>query len=232
MSTEYHKIFQGKVLGKSTNPVVPHPEHKEQAVTEELVHIEHKLVRPTEEKPLLPHRKPHYNVLYNSLGVSDELVSVADNFATGNFSPVASPGAVTQTVTATNPIHLNLSQWPGAISCYPVIRSFHVGQSANVSDVLQFIFFDNSGNPIPLCIYDVSNSASQNYNLGYICPSAVTDVGNQTLGQIVATTINGTVTTPTIYWMLGISFVYLIPAIRGYEMELPSNGQHPFHYSS
>lgn len=136
MSNRYGDIAD-KFVGKRANPSSPQPQHKEKPDTENLIrHTEHeKLPHHIEEvKPLIPHRKPHFNVLYGSLGTENGWRYTIDNYATGSFTSGAVNVPVLTPVTLAQAQTWKLMQWPGAVNMYLCLRRFSIAPY-QVSDI-------------------------------------------------------------------------------------------------
>ena len=226
----YHKIFEGKVHGKSPNPMIPKPEAKEHPVTEVLTHEEPKHFRPLEEKPIIPHKKPHYNILYGSLGTEGGWRYVIDNFAVGTVTTIAGQTVATK-INLALVQNWRLDIWPGAVSMYLVLRRFSMAlQTATLATLgaVDVQFVDSGGQVIPLG--DFISNAGTVQDMAIVCPTPITDPSNLQAGTLnVALSAGATV--GTYNFQLGFAGAFLIPALRGYELELANSAQHPFHHS-
>jgi len=213
--------------GKTANPAIPKPERKERPVTEKLVEEEpkHPIVR--EVKPPTPHRKPHYNELYGSLGVKESWRYEVNNYAIGTLTTVAG-SPVSVPITMAQVQNWRLSQWPGAISFFLVLRKFSIAPQTAVFATLGEIevrFQDTGGYVLPLGV-SVSSSM-QASDQSTLLPTPLADPSNLQVGSLIVT-LNAGATVGTYSYQLGFSGAFLVPALRPYELEI-ANVHSPHH---
>ncbi len=220
-------------INHRTNPFIPKPAHKEVPFEEELVHDppQHAAIHTLKQD--IPVLVPRYNTLYDSYRSKQAWANSADGEAEGTVTTVAG-------VAVTVPVALNLppntqspnwrlEQWPGGTLLYLIIRSFSIGpQTATFATqgAINVLFIDQFGNLAPLGV--IPNNAFSNLQLvPVILPGAITDSGQQkSLGQL-SFTLNAGATVGAYAWQLGFSVAYLLPALKGYDLE--RIGEHVTH---
>jgi hypothetical protein len=207
-------------------PQIPRPEPKEKPVVEQLVHPEaspttharQKMVKPFEVTP-----EAKFNRLYGSLRTEGGWEHVVDNYAKGGITTVAA-ATVTANVTLalTNP-ETRLLRWPGAVQLYLCIRSFALGLSTATLATLGSldVYYQDliGGQIIPLGSIQ-SNDEINLQNVNILIPTPVTDAGAlaNPIGQLQVALSSGA-TVGTYVWQMGFSYAYLLPAIKGYEIQ-------------
>jgi hypothetical protein len=207
-----------------TNPFIPKPEHKEIPVVEELTETHHHGA-PHTMKQDIPILVPRYNTLYDSYRSKQAWANSADGEAEGTITTVAG-SAVTVPVALNLPANTQspnwrLEQWPGGTLLYLIIRSFSAGpQTATFATqgAINILFIDQFGNLAPLGV--IANNSFSNIQLTpMILPGAITDSGQQkSLGQL-SFTLNAGATVGTYAWQIGFSVAYLLPSLKGYDLE-------------
>ena len=133
-------LFRGKVPYQF-RPGVPTPKPQANKVPEELLVTREHLpldTRPRMHKPHEMVRVPNYNELYGFNSTIGGWRYTIDASVSGTITAVAGT-TVSQAVVLAEPQLLRLSQWPGAINAYLVIRQFGIitvngnTQSTNVN---------------------------------------------------------------------------------------------------
>lgn len=162
---------------------------------------------------------PQLNALYGTIKTRDGWRYVIDNYITGTITTVANT-AVNTTIKLTLAPNLFLSRWPGAISCFLVLRSFSMAPQSAITTVgaIDVLYQDTiGGQNIP--IGDFVSNSSINNNMSILIPTPITDPSNTSVG-IVTTTLTGTTPTVSAYnYQIGFSFAYLLPTLDGYMQE-------------
>jgi len=215
-----------------TNPFIPKPVHKEIPNTEELIHDPPQHAAPHVLKQDIPVLVPNYNYLYDTLRSRDAWENSADGYANGTVTTVAG-SLVTSPVVLTLPANTQspnwrLQQWPGGTLLYLFIRSFSMGpQTATFATQgeIDVVFIDQFGNPAPLGV--IPNNSFFNETPGVLLPSPITDSGQQTRLGNLSCTLNAGATVGTYSWQMGFSCAYLLPALKGYNLE--RIGEHVTH---
>lgn len=212
-------------------PRIPLTEHEEHPNTEILI-------QPDQNPALHPHRhdkrpevvKPYENVLhpemnrlYGSLRVEDGWEKVVDNYSNGSLTTVAGQVVQSSVKLLTPAPETRLSRWPGAVQLYLCIRSFSFALSTATlatQGSLDVYYQDTiGGQTIPLG----SMASTDELNLldvHYLIPTPITDAGLLTnaIGNIQATLSAGA-TVGTYIWQLGVSYAYLLPTNKPYDVQ-------------
>lgn len=203
-----------------TNPWIPKPPHKEEITHEELVN-EHPHTPPHMLKHDIPMLVPRYNEFYDTFRTRRGWRYAADAYANGTVTTVAGSTVnidVDLNQTSQSP-NWRLEQWPGGTLLYPVIRFFSMGpQTATFATQgeIDVVFTDDFGNPTPLGV--VPNNAFFNNNNDTILPGPITDTGQTGIGTL-SFTLNAGATVGTYSWQLAFAAAYLLPSIKGYDLE-------------
>jgi hypothetical protein len=205
-----------------TNPFIPKPAPKEIPDTEELVEHEHRIIHTLKQD--IPILVPNYNTLYDTLRTKQAWQFSADGYANGTVTTIANT-LVTSPVVLTLPANTQspnwrLQQWPGGTLLYLFIRSFSMGpQTAAFATQgeIDVVFVDQFGNSAPLGV--VPNNAFFNDLPGILLPSPITDTGQQDELGDISFTLNSGATVGTYSWQIGFSCAYLLPALKGYNLE-------------
>jgi hypothetical protein len=234
-------LFVGKPHKGQSNPAIPEVEDKEIAVSEKLTQID---VLPTpeeiervarehwktvdkrllESKPYHPIMVPKLNELYSTLRTGGDWRYCIDNYAIGQFTPVA--GATIQ-VPVTMAIALDnkrLSQWPGSTQLYLCMRAYaHTPVVQTLATVvgMTVIFQDNSGMGVPVGA-NLSNVPQNTQNL-ILFPSPIVDAGMLTVGNLLVK-LEATGTVTTYDYMLAFSYAYLMASDTPYERPIDTKG--------
>lgn len=203
-------------------PAIPMPDRKENLAVEELVTKPEKIELAEREaakisgidvKPLEYFYHPEYNILYGSLRTEGGWRYTIDNIATGNVTTIA--GAVTASpVSLAIPPFTRISQWPGAVQAYLVIRHFCVAPSTATfatAGELEVQYVDSIGGfIIPLA--DIINSQSFNsLDNTILIPTPITDPSVKAVGTLNFALSAGA-TVGTYLWQMGFAYAYLLPA--------------------
>jgi hypothetical protein len=160
---------------------------------------------------------PHFNTIYDSLYTEKGWRYVANGFADGTFTPVAG-ATINVSVNLAIAPNLALTQWPGAIHAYWVIRYFACApQSAPATNgTLEVLFFDKSGFA-PLGVYQAS-TGGQNSN-DTIMQNPIADPDTLAVGTLAITLQPGGAS-PVVYtWHIGFGVAYLLPTSEPYAHE-------------
>lgn len=205
-----------------TNPFIPKPAPKEIPDTELLVEHEHHTLHTLKQD--FPVLVPNYNNLYDTLRSKQAWQVSADGYANGTVTTVAGT-LVTSPVVLTLPANTQspnwrLQQWPGGTLLYLVVRSFSMGpQTATFATQgeIDVVFVDQFGNPVPLGVVP-NNNFVNTFPLALL-PSPITDTGQQDELGDISFTLNAAATTGTYSWQIGFSCAYLLPALKGYNIE-------------
>jgi hypothetical protein len=173
---------------------------------------------------------PNYNVLYDSLGTTEAWENSGDAYASGSITTVANGNAVSPVnISGKMVVPFKTNMWPGAVQVYVCIRSFAVAPRALPTNLgsVAFYYLDSTGISVPLGI-GMSNTAFSS-TPSVLIPSPLTDMpSNGVIGNIQATLTGTTPDTGTLDWQIGISFAYLLPAKKGYEVESFEHDQEVF----
>lgn len=168
---------------------------------------------PTEHAPR-GHNMPRFNTLYDSLRTSSSAWRfIADVQASGSVA-VTGAGLFTAAVTLPSAPVLRLSQFPGGTQLYLAVRSIGIAPSVATATGAISVYLTSGADTVPLA--ELSASSAYNAALTAILPTPITDTwsgGSQgpTLGTLNVLCQTGFTGTPTYYWRLGFSFVYLLP---------------------
>lgn len=191
----------------------------------------------TEQKIVIP----RFNRLYGTLRAEDSWKYMQDGYATGNITTIAST-QVQSKVSLTGPStgqglapFFRLEQWPGAVSCHLVIRSFGIAPQTALVTIgeLECLFQDQFGTIVPLG--EFLSSTGGNFNGDIILPTPITDPGAQNaqqgLGNLQITLNPGGGSTATYNWSMGFAVVYLLPTQYGYEVLKNEEWESRAHYA-
>lgn len=158
-----------------------------------------------------PHA-PEFNILYDVFKSNEAYDKVI--LATAHNTWVVGTTLAPQTVTLDVPLPITalFNQFPGGIQVYPVLLMFSFGQSVTTATGEYSIAFIPQGGDFqyPLGEYSAGQPSINNY-MRHIIRAAITDPGQQVMGQINITT-NAVVGTPSIFWRMGFGFAAFIPA--------------------
>lgn len=206
------------INGKKAVPFIPRPEKKEEPVHEELVQNVDKRKSIHMVKTDNPILVPRYNVLYDSFSSKQAWNMTADGYVNGSLTTVAN-STVSAAVALSSDPKWRLEQWPGGVQLYPVLRWFSVcciTATLVTEGGIRATFTDTAGNVIPLGCF----RSLENVNIIHttILPTSITDPGRQTLGTIDFFLSSGA-TVADYMWQLGFSAAYLLPAMKGYDIE-------------
>jgi hypothetical protein len=211
-----------------TNPFIPRPAKKEVPFSEDLVTPEHphQIHTMKQDVPILV---PNYNTLYDRYGSKQGWRYSADAYANGSVTTIANTPVLVSVslaeVAGTQGFIWNLGQWPGGTLLYPVIRFFSVGPTTATfatQGAISIVFYDQFGNPTPLGV--VANNAFSSYNNDTILPSPITDPGFQGAIGTLSFTLNTGATVGTYNWQMAFAAAYLLPALKGYNIERIGDG--------
>jgi hypothetical protein len=217
------------------NPFIPRPARKEHPVEEDLVQspppAPHLAEIPVAFKQDVPILLPNYNTLYDSLRSREGWRYIADGYADGTVTTIAAT-AVVATVNLTLPSNTQspnwrLEQWPGGTQLFLVIRSFSLGPSTATfatQGEINVVYISKYGNPVPLGIFPNNNFVNI-FPLALI-PAPHTDSGDQTALGSLSFTLNAGATVGAYAWQIGFSAAYLLPAIKGYNIERISDARY------
>lgn len=211
-------------LKHKMNPFIPKPAPKEEPVHEELTREISPHLAPHILKQDIPIKVPNYNEFYDSLGTKQGWRYVVDAYATGTITTTAG-ATVTTTVSLALPTGTQgniwkLERWPGGTLLFPVLRFFSFGpQTATFATQgeINLLFIDQFGNPCPLGI--APNNGFYAQELLSVMPGSITDSGQQLNIGVLSATLNAGATTGTYAWQIGLSAAYLLPALKGYDIE-------------
>lgn len=203
-------------------PAIPLPDKKEHPVVEELIEKpeavdiaerETAKISGIDVKPLDYFYHPEYNVLYGSLRTDGGWRYTIDNIATGNVTTVAAATTPSVVKLAIAPF-TRISQWPGAVQAYLVIRRFSIAPSTATFTTLGEIeiqYVDLIGGFI-IPIGDMINSGQINaIDTDIIIPTPITDPSVTNVGTLNFALSTGA-TVGTYLWQMGFSYAYLLPA--------------------
>lgn len=162
-------------------------------------------------RPLPKAPKPRYGVFYDKLGTTQAWRNLVQYVVNGTILP-STTAAVNVAVTLPAGFEaLRLNQYPGATLAFLVIRSFSYSATAgSATGALTFIYYDTSGNPVPLGVYSAGNPYDGIMDVAIMSPTPVSDPTNPTLGQLSVSMTNGG-TPVTLAWQMGFSVAYLLP---------------------
>jgi hypothetical protein len=214
-----------------TNPFIPKPAPKEIPDTEELVETHHHGPLHTLKQDI-PVMVPNYNQFYDTLRTKQGWQFSADGYANGTVTTVAGTTVISPVVLTlpsnTQSPNWRLQQWPGGTLLYLFIRSFSMGPQTAVlatQGEIDVVFVDQFGNSAPLGV--VPNNAFFNDLPGILLPSPITDTGQQDELGDINFTLNAGATVGVYSWQIGFSCAYLLPALKGYNLE--RIGEHVTH---
>lgn len=172
---------------------------------------------------------PRFNKLYGTLRSEDSWKYTQDGYATGNLTTIASTQVQSKVVLSgpsseqgTAPF-FRQDQWPGAISCHLVIRSFGIAPQTTVTTLgeLEILFIDQFGMVVPLG--EVPSNTGINYQgIDIILPTPITDPGMASsvngLGVLTVTLNPGAGSTAIYNWSMGFAVAYMLPSEKLYEI--------------
>lgn len=158
---------------------------------------------------------PNLNQLYDSLKTPAGWRYIVDAYAVGNVS-TSSGGQIGSIVTLQPNQQPQLQKWPGAIQLYICINSFTIcprtvpATAGNIT----ITFVGNNGFTVPFGGF--MNTASYTNNNSYIIPDSVIDIGVSNIGLLNFFQSGGTAATYD--WSMTFSYVYMLPAQKGYTV--------------
>lgn len=205
-------------------PKIPTPQPHEMPVVEQLTHADaptherQKMVKPFEVTP-----EARFNRLYGSLRVDGSWQNVVDNYAKGGITTIQSTLVQSSVTLALSNPETRLSRWPGAVQMYLVLRSFSIAPTTASFAVLGSLdlYYQDliGGQTIPLGSI-VQNDEVNLQNCNILIPTPITDPGAlaNPVGNIQAT-LSGAGTIGTYIWQIAFSYAYLLPAVKGYEIQ-------------
>lgn len=174
---------------------------------------------------------PKFNSLYGSLRSTDGWRFISDNYASGSISTTVNT-TVTGAVSLVNSPHFRLKQWPGAVQVYLMLRFFGIAPqtvpTANAG--MECLFIDNSGNTTPIGEY-LSQSGG-NGNPFAILPLPITDTEATSVGTLSIALANVANSNATYKYSIGFSYVYVLPSVSGYEIQLKEGTSHYYETSA
>lgn len=205
-------------------PKIPKPTAKENPDVEHLIkpHNAHRDARPEMVKPYQNVVWPQLNKLYGTLRVEGGWQYVVDNWANGSITTIAGSQVLVDVNLNLQSQDVRLSRWPGAINMYLCIRSFALALSTATlatSGSLDVYYIDFAGQTIPLgSIQSTDEVNLQNVNI--LIPTPITDAGGifDDMGQLGVTLSSGA-TVGTYIWQMAISWAYLLPTMKPYEIQ-------------
>lgn len=230
MTTEqeqrHRRGFDGANLwyGKrgTITPAIPTPDKKEHPVVEELVekpedikHAEEQAAKISgvDVKPLDYFYHPEYNILYGSLRTEGGWRYTVDNIATGNVTTIAG-ATVTSAVSLAIAPFTRISQWPGAVQAYLVVRHFCVAPSTatfTTAGELEIQYVDSIGGFIIPMADIINNQSFNSLDNSILIPTPITDPSVKAIGTLNFTLSSGA-TVGTYLWQMGFAYAYLLPA--------------------
>lgn len=172
---------------------------------------------------------PRFNKLYGTLRSEDSWKYIQDGYATGNLTTIGST-QVQSKVSLSGPSSQQGSapffrqdQWPGAVSCHLVIRSFGIAPQTAIATIgeLEILFIDQFGMTVPLGEVP-SNTGGNFLGIDIVLPTPITDPGMGSsingLGVLAVTLNPGGGTTAVYNWSMGFAVAYMLPSEKLYEI--------------
>lgn len=216
-----HHVESNIFTGKYSPHVSP---DRPEAVTEK--ELEEQLTQPArkQDKRLRLYKErekvlsPDYNKMYGSDRTIGGWRYCIDDWATGTVTTIANTAVAASVALAIRP-NLRLSQWPGAVNAYMVLRWFSIAPQSAIGTVgvVDVVLVTNEGINIPLC--DIVSNSSANLDRQVLIPVPITDPNVTNIGNIIVT-LTGTAPTTSVYsYQLGVSYAYLLASLRGYIKE-------------
>lgn len=161
---------------------------------------------------------PELNKYYDSLGTPQGYRHCGDAWATGIITTVAG-----QTVSTNISYSLNsrekLSNWPGSVQLFPVLRFFSASSQTAITTVgsISALYQDVSGMVVPLGVF--ASNSTLNFGDDTIIPSPITDEGSNFSASVSFLLEGTTPSTATYRFSVSLGFAYLLPARKGYKIE-------------
>lgn len=203
-------------------PAIPLPDKKEKPVVEELVEKPEPIdiaeretakISGVDVKPLEYFYHPEYNILYGSLRTEGGWRYTIDNIATGTVTTIAAQ-TVASAVSLTIPPFTRISQWPGAVQAYLVIRHFCVAPSTAsfaTAGELEIQYVDSIGGFIVPMADIINNQSFNSLDNSILIPTPITDPSVKAVGTLNFALSSGA-TVGTYLWQMGFAYAYLLPA--------------------